>query len=255
LEALKILLSVVVREIGRIKDLTWKALHEIDRGEHILNLVVFTENPYENGEMNMGHNLELARKLVLTEAYDYMFNVESDVVPPRNCLLELLKMSTDVAFALVPDRPCKIGSDDFVACMNWNGNPHARNSINKLEIFEIKGNTGTGCFLITRKALEIVGFPLKIGIDFVWSDELHKKGIKMLCNPNVLCQHVDENGKAVRSKEWCLDHWRNLIKENAKQRRDWYYGLPYSWWYGMEQDAFLSELEKHMENELGWVLY
>jgi hypothetical protein len=255
LEALKVLASVVVRDIATIKEPTWKALHEIDRGEHVLDLGVFTENPYENFEMNMGYNLELARKLVLSEPYDYLFNVESDVVPPRNCLLELLKMNTDVAFALVPDRPCKIGKDDFVACMGWNNNPRARDAIDKLETFEITGNTGTGCFLMSRSVLEKVAFPLKSGIDFVWSDDLHKKGIKMLCNPNVICGHVDSNGKIVRGKEWCLEYWRDHMKENDDQRREWYHGLPYSWWHGMDKDSFLKELEKRMDSEAAWYCY
>lgn len=46
-----------------------------------------------------------------------------------------------------------------------------------------------------------------------------------------------------------VSYWRNYIKKNWKNKRPWYYGLPYRWWYGMSSQNFLDLLPHHLDRE------
>jgi FkbM family methyltransferase len=51
------------------------------------------------------------------------------------------------------------------------------------------------------------------------------------------------------------DHWINFCIINLRQGRDWYYGLPYTWWWGMDFIDFIHEIGDHVlrPDESEWV--
>jgi FkbM family methyltransferase len=44
------------------------------------------------------------------------------------------------------------------------------------------------------------------------------------------------------------DHWINFCILNLRQGKDWYYGLPYKWWWGMDFIDFIHEIPLHVLN-------
>jgi len=42
------------------------------------------------------------------------------------------------------------------------------------------------------------------------------------------------------------DHWVNHCIMNLEQGRPWYYGLPYTWWWGMNLIDFIYEVREHV---------
>jgi len=198
---MKILVAVPVPKISHVYKECWQALHTLDAGEHTINLFITCENlPNIVGDHNIGFNLNKARKICLEEGYDYLAVIESDVVPPQNALLEMLKVNADVVVGLVPERPSKVNTNDFIICMDWNGNANARELIKKGEPFELTGKDGYACVLIRKNVIERVTFPEQGCGDMVWYDLLHKGGFKIFCQPKVICSHVDRDGKVITRK-------------------------------------------------------
>jgi GT2 family glycosyltransferase len=197
----KILLTIPVPKLSLIYKECWNALLALDVGNHLVNLYVGCENlPNIVGDHNIGFNLNQARKICLTEGYDYLLIIESDVVAPPNTLLEFLKVDADVVVGLVPERPSKVGTDDFIICMDWNANSNVQELIKKGEPFEMTGKDGYACILVRRHLLEKLFFPEQGCGDMVWYDQLHKARYKIFCQPSVLCSHVDRNGKVITRK-------------------------------------------------------
>uniref|UniRef100_A0A7C4RYN6 FkbM family methyltransferase n=2 Tax=cellular organisms TaxID=131567 RepID=A0A7C4RYN6_FERPE len=48
-------------------------------------------------------------------------------------------------------------------------------------------------------------------------------------------------------------HWINYCLENISKGRPWYYGLPYTWWWGMSLIDFIFEIRNHVEDEPEWI--
>jgi len=48
-------------------------------------------------------------------------------------------------------------------------------------------------------------------------------------------------------------HWFNKIVDNLKNKRDWYYGLHGTWWYGMGILDFVEVLPEHIDKEPIWL--
>jgi len=47
-------------------------------------------------------------------------------------------------------------------------------------------------------------------------------------------------------------HWFNMCCLNLKQGREWYYGLPKTWWWGYDFSEFIEELPIHILVEPEW---
>jgi FkbM family methyltransferase len=45
--------------------------------------------------------------------------------------------------------------------------------------------------------------------------------------------------------ELVAHHWIQHCINNLRQGRDWYYGLPYTWWWGMHFIDFIHEIHEH----------
>ncbi|MEM2196421.1 MAG: FkbM family methyltransferase [Ignisphaera sp.] len=50
-----------------------------------------------------------------------------------------------------------------------------------------------------------------------------------------------------------VDHWINYCIMNIKEGKPWYYGLPCTWWWGMNLVDFIHELPEHVDAEYEWV--
>ena len=53
-----------------------------------------------------------------------------------------------------------------------------------------------------------------------------------------------------RSNRTRVRVWKDRIAKNrSKKGKPWYYGLPYRWWYGMNEKQFLKALPSHLDIE------
>lgn len=255
----KVLLVTVSQSVGHVAPAVSDAIQQLNRGSHVVDWLIVTEQdpPCDPNGIIM-QNLEKARHYAVQLAYDYMFIVENDVVVPKHALMSLMNLG-DVAVGLYPERPSKVGTDEFLVCTPCNDNKDARKHIEKGKPFLLTGRGGYGCVVIKYHVFSKIKFPIG---DMSWYDILHSEGFQVMCNPHVICFHIDhtaEGKPVIRAPEYVHDFWKKVIMNNKKNHASWYHGLPYMWWWGMNPDKFLEQLPLHLERtvfaEEKWFLY
>ena len=255
-----VLLVIVSQSIRHIDQRVWEAIQKMDRGSHVLDLLVATDQePATDPNRLIMNNLEKARHYAFQLGYHYVFIIENDIILPKHALISLMNLNADVAVGLYPERPSKVGTDDFLVCMPWNGNKGARRHIERGKPFLLTGRGGYGCVLISLRVLSTVKFPVG---DMAWYDILHAEGFKVMCNPHVICFHIDHTAEGkpiIRSPDHVYKFWERVVAENRKRGSAWYHGLPYMWWWGMNEKQFLKALPSHLERrrvaEERWYLH
>ena len=199
-ERLKILIVTVSLSIKYIREETRRALEALDTGDHIVDWIVLTEQLedseiYTHSEWTVGktirYNSNKARQFALENGYDYMFFIESDVIPPPHALLVLLENEVDIVSGLLAERVSKVGENILSVYMQ--GLPGIREMVRagKPFVFEhYQANTGRGCLLVSRRALE---HPFQDS-DGYYCEVMREKGFKVWVDPRVACSHVDRDG-------------------------------------------------------------
>jgi GT2 family glycosyltransferase len=144
---------------------------------------------------------------VVAEKYDYVWIIESDVVPPENAFNHLLSQSADVAAAVVPVHeyadPVLQKALKDVVCVSTFENADTLAQIN-LHMQDVENKvlwtstnpllfTGTGCILIKRAVFESgIRFILDLSHAshdvFFWRD-IVKKGFLGAVDGFVICKH------------------------------------------------------------------
>ena len=257
----RVLLAMSSRSIGYVMpDCLWSIMH-LDKGPHDVDLMVLTVNKHKHAirALNNGYNLTRARDFAIQHGYDAMFIVESDIVFPPETLLTLLdvmkKTGAGVVCALTPERPEKVGTDQFVVCMSWNGNPHARRAINEGRDFRVTGcGSGYMCVLVRRNVFKRFKFPERVASDMNWYHQLQRAGVKVVCHVGLRLFHKQRSdGRIIRGNRYVVEHWRRIIEDDERQGNPWYYRLPGGrWWWGRTKDKFLNELPNHINEDRRW---
>ena len=235
----------------------WEALSKLDPGPHIIDVMVLTSDPFPGEwDRNIGYKMNQARTYAIAQGYDYLWVIESDIVVPRKALLQLLELKADVACGLSPERPTKVGTNQFIIEMSWNGNPGASEAIRRGQPFRIPGVGSYTCTLVARRLFEAEPFLEQLAGDMAYFWAIQKKGYQVIVHPGCVCGHVDRDGRVIRSQEYCLAYWRGQVERALAEKKPWYHYIPCpegnAWWYGMDQARFLEKLPEHMENELIW---
>jgi len=158
------------------------------------------DNPYKGGDVyrNIQINFEKMRKFALSENYDKVLVVESDMIPPRDALSKLIEVNAPIVSALYCLRhgepPPNIirpkGSKDLQGLFTWED--IKKNWGKTIEI----GGGGTGCLLIDKSILSVYCFDfgnteLHDGPFMNWCE---KNNIKQLARLDVCCGHKKLNG-------------------------------------------------------------
>lgn len=198
---MKILGVTVSHTLGHIAPECLMSIQALDTKDHQVDWMLLTQSPHPGaGDMNIGHNQNIARQKAIAEHYDFMFIVESDIIIPPHALQTLLATEGDVRVAITPERPSKVKTDEFIVCMGWNNNVNARGYIDKLQAFEMTGSDGYTCVLISQKTFSQVEFPVVGSSDMVWYSVLHQKGFKIICQPKVHTFHKDRDGQIIKGR-------------------------------------------------------
>lgn len=257
-----ILLQLTTKTLAGIEPETLFSICNLDRGPHTLDLHFLSRNdpkhPKAIRSHQQGYNMEMSRQWAVKHEYDYILVVQSDIIFPPETLLVLIEKMKEhkagVICPLTPERPEKVGTDDFVVCMHWNGNPHARKNINLGKDFEVTGNgSGYMCVLVRRDVFEKIPFPVRGSSDINWYKALRKAGVKILCHVGLRLGHKQRSDDLIiRGDIHIVQHWKAKLKNNSQRKKPWFYGLPGKWWWGRSADQFLSQLPEHIDGDRRW---
>lgn len=277
---MKVLIVCVARHLANVtpelfaalRTMTLYTLRTPGHKKDTVDFIVLTEQPRDSkgkrlpGNQAIRWNLQKIRKYIL-EHYHYIIRLDSDMVPPPHALITLIKTAVKhkapIVTALTPERPSKVGTEEFSQLMSWNTNKPRKkiiSSIENLEPFICSGNAGVAFMLMTREAFKIIRWP-GLKDDFGFWIEVHKQKIKVVCNPRVVCGHKDHSRGIVRGTQWVIAHWLGVIIKNLTAKHAWYHGLPYKWWHGLIITEFLQMFPKHLakpniqEKEPKWFTY
>lgn len=198
---MKILLAVPTFE--NILPDTFKSLWDMDRAEHEVEF-----------ETVRGYDCAMARNVIAQMAIDrktdYVLMVDSDVIVPKDVLINLLEDPVDVCFGYCPRR-----SDHSVSSMfplfRPDGKPNVGFadgiSMNELRASEkkriqVRGG-GTGCVLIKTDLFRRIKKPwfnwvndpdgATVSEDLFFCDRVKKAGFPMYVDTRVACGHSLRN--------------------------------------------------------------
>lgn len=257
-----VLLQVTSKNVPFIMPETWESIRNLDCGPHTVDLHVLCRQrpvtPDAVRPVHLGYNMERSRLFCKKWGYDHMLIVQSDIIFPPNALLTLLKVMKDkkasVVCALTPERPEKVKTDDFVVCMSWNSNPHARGHINKGENFKVAGNgSGYMLILVDKSVFNKYEFPRTACSDCDWYSKLQKDQVSIWCEVGMRIFHKQKkDGVIIRGDKHVVDHWRKIVEENIKAERPWYHGFPRRNGLPSTKEEFLDQLPKHIDEDRAW---
>lgn len=141
---------------------------------------------------------------VNADDWTHVYFVDTDVVPPIDCLDNLLALDADVCVGVYP---LFLLDDGFA----WSVTDMNRNLLSMYEPlpkepFETR-SAGAGCLLVRREVLEDIGWPwfkmiyqpkwenngnaIKSMEDMYFFDKVMDAGYKIIVDPNEVCKHYN----------------------------------------------------------------
>jgi len=159
------------------------------------------------GILNNLHQMQRARETFLAGRYEALLVVESDMIPPKDALIRLAAVGTDVAygvyrfrtsdviniFELYPGKPNNPGESLSL-------HPHLLRRAMKLGVYPCSG-AGFGCTLIKRRVLERLEFRIderdSVHADTYFCRDVLQAGFSQAAEMRVVCGHKDESGEVL----------------------------------------------------------
>ena len=156
-----------------------------------------------------GYQIDQIRNLiahwVLTEQYDYLFSVDSDMVLPAHALQSLLRVDSDIVSGVYVQRTEEKKPELYVRTRPHIHADLSMRNLSRDEIitaqqpFEVDA-CGFGCVLVKRKVFEILKYPhfryhsaidhaytVSEDVDFCNMAKIH--GFRVMVDPHVQCGH------------------------------------------------------------------
>ena len=141
----------------------------------------------------------------ISQDWTHVLFVDSDIVPPKDCLKDLLGLDTDIAVAV-----CPIYMNGFFwSVRDRDGEWFSMSKDLPREPFETS-LAGAGCCLVRKKVLDDVewpyfkmeyqlkyendGQPIKQDEGEYFFNKAKAKGYKIMVNPLVVCEHYNNVG-------------------------------------------------------------
>ena len=143
------------------------------------------------------------------QEWTHVYFIDTDVVPRRQCLDNLLALEVDVTTGVYPVFLLEHGFNWSVTDMDRNLFPMDKKLPNlglPDKPFETR-SAGAGCLLVRREVLEDIGWPyfkmiyqpkwenngnaIKSMEDMYFFDKVIDKGYKIICDPKEICKHYN----------------------------------------------------------------
>ncbi|MBU0461105.1 MAG: glycosyltransferase family 2 protein [Nanoarchaeota archaeon] len=143
----------------------------------------------------------IVRDHFLKGNYDYLFFLDTDIIPPKDAIEQLIRADTDIASGVYLCRQ-KIEGEHHVQPVIYK--PHGEDSVMTVTKEEVIPNKlmaiavcGMGCCLIRRTVLAEIKFrPFSQsktgGEDVAFCTDARQKGLKIIANTEVKCEHMGE---------------------------------------------------------------
>jgi hypothetical protein len=140
-------------------------------------------------------NLNMARVIATAGSYQYLWVLESDIVPPPHAVEALAGPCVETGIyhyrrAGRPDLPAHLWS----ICAPANVQPSDyQERLDKGETVRLMppGEAGYCCVMIPRWIFLEFPFVVSSGTDVDWYHTLHNHNIMVLCNGGVRCEHLE----------------------------------------------------------------
>jgi len=199
---MKVLFHVPIHRFYAKANRSW---FDIDKNDVELDYFITAYDPGPPDELykNLLFKMKKAREFVLAAGYDWLFNVEHDVVLPKNALQKLLARNFGVVSGLYRLRPSNVIHRNFCArVLNPQGPQDSDDRY--LEIGKdfkfgdiVKCSLLCfGCILIHRQILENIDF--RIGGDVDFCRDIEQCKYPLYVDTGVKCGHIDRTGEEIK---------------------------------------------------------
>ena len=183
----------------------YRSWFRLEKKEVELDYFFTFYNPFlkERSRENIAWKMEKARKLVLEQEYDYLLNVEADIVLPTNALQKLLSNKKKVVSGLYRGRPSSFFNTCICARIYDPAGP--QDSDDRYPEVEKDFRFGElieccflcfGCILIAKDILAQISFKKEIDVDF--SHDLQTLKVPMYLDTGVKCIHIEPTGEEIK---------------------------------------------------------
>ena len=181
-------------------------------------------NPYSDGKLNILHQYQHARNLLLAGDYDALFTVEHDMIIPPDALMKLWAADAPVAYGVYLLRhgsyvlnAWRLEGTRYVGQTYTMLPKQLKKDLEHGEIRAVSG-VGFGCTLIRRAVLERFeihpaennGHPVP---DVPLAVDCVRAGIKQVAHFGVVCGHIEPGGNIL----WPGDEAGHMTKVLALQ--------------------------------------
>lgn len=190
----KILIAVPTSKY--IETETFKSIYDLDIPEGV---TVDFESFY-------GYNIAQIRNLIFNFAdknnYDYVLNVDSDMVLPQDTLSKLLEADKDIVTGVYRQRNLDYNVAEIYVDLPNGGTDNINSDFlyKQEDIFEVAG-AGFGCILVSMKVIRDMDYPhfvYKDTIDFehtvsedtYFCEKARSMGYSINCIPTLQCGHI-----------------------------------------------------------------
>lgn len=182
----------------------------MDRGLHGVNFLISAYDPLPtltdkqemknistSGRDNIIYKMESARRIVMTEKYDYFFNVEQDNVIPHGALIDLVDSGKDLISGIYRYRPTRKPDTPLM--------PEKRKGV-CFEDTDLDSGVQPahlipwGCTLFSRSVFSSIAFD--VGLDGNYTVKCEKMGVNRWVHTSVRVGHLDmdKDGNMVEIK-------------------------------------------------------
>jgi len=185
----------------------------------ILFTVYNPENPMydDNGQetnnkwgVNVAYKMNKAREIVLKHNYDYLFNIEHDVIVPPDALKKLLKYADMDSCISGLYRCRKMRNLETPLCCKTKDRKWPEYEDIKDKEYVDLWIIAFGCILIGRNVLEKIQFDRSI--DAAFANKTDELNIRKIVVPSVMCGHIDRDGKIYHPLEKEDEKINNVIE-------------------------------------------
>jgi hypothetical protein len=239
---MKVLVATPVMR-GELMTRAWLSWYQMDWDGQLDFYQVIGGDDASKPYDNVVRKYNEIRQVVLSNGYDALMTVESDMIVPKDALRRLAAVDADVAYGLYVWRHGIPFWTAYTELKADRGTPISMYPERAKEawgqVIDVQG-VGHGCTLIHRQVLEAMIFKWEPGefgcCDWHMALDCLEMGLTQKCDLGVVCGHIatdpvarilwpDPEARGLYRAD-LLEDWPNMKAE--EQKKKWYTGIDWS---------------------------